>query len=111
MADRDTPVCEDTHVEYRVSLHPSKSAGYQSKARNRGTVTLFLPVLWERSGGDVDAFVDELVCVSVLERICLERAWQKIRMKNRCHPTCKMEKIMLMMMFPDKWDAIRSLYI
>jgi hypothetical protein len=38
MADRDTPVCEDTHVEYRVSLHPFKSAGYQSKARNRGTV-------------------------------------------------------------------------
>jgi len=36
-------------------------------------------------------FIKTFIFLIILERICLERGFQKIKMKNRCNP-CKMEK-------------------
>lgn len=79
-----------TEVEYIVSLHPSDYVGYQSKNKNNGIVKLHISTIYNNSD-DFDDFVNYCVFTLVLERICLERGFQKIRMKNRCHP-CKMQK-------------------
>jgi hypothetical protein len=99
-----------TDVEYSVSLHPSEFEGYQSKAGDTGKITLYVSTIWVNAEGNFDRFVDTLSYVSLLERICLERAWQKIRMKNRCKPHCKLTPYADLMMYPDHWDNIRRFY-
>ena len=104
-------------VDYKISLHPSKFAGYQSKNKNKGEVKIFVSSIWkwvhswrwtsyfikdEATEIMFDDFVNELKFTLILERICLERAFEKIRMKNRCKPFenfyCKMEKIAYLML-------------
>ena len=86
-----------TEVEYKVSLYPSRFLGYQSKARDKGEVKAYISTIWEYCGADYWKFIFSLDFILLLERICLERAFQKIRMKDRCKPyksfTCKMEWI------------------
>jgi len=85
-------------VEYRVSLYPSKFSGYQSKKENVGKITFFLPKLWEESENNFDKFVNQLIFIQILERICLERGFQRFRIKNRCNP-CKMLKYAKFIMY------------
>jgi hypothetical protein len=95
-------------VEYSVSLHPSKFEGYQSKAGQSGKVTLFIATIWDTVGEDYERFLEELIWVSIIERVCLERAFQRIRMKNRCEPVCKLLKIADLMAYPGEWPQIRD---
>lgn len=82
-------------VNYTISLYPSKYVGYNSKKREIGKITVYIATLWKwisEGSGDIQNFITEFIHTLILERICLERGFQKIRMKNRCSPTCKMEK-------------------
>lgn len=79
-----------TNIEYKISTYPSKFAGYQSKSGMNGKVTMYISTIWNYSE-NFDDFVNYIVFIVILERICLERAFQKIRMKGRCNP-CKLEK-------------------
>lgn len=82
-------------VDYTLSLHNSKFIGYQSKNKNTGKITIYIATLWKwilERDYTLDHFVSEIIFITILERICLERAFQKIRMKNRCEPICSMEK-------------------
>ena len=78
-------------------MYPSKNIGYQSKAREKGEVKLYISTIWSHSTTFED-FVEKIIYITILERICLERAFQKIRMKNRCKPYCRMEKYAIKMM-------------
>ena len=84
-----------TEVEYKVSLYPSKFLAYQSKARGNGEVKAYISTIWKMCDSDFFRFVYWLDFLIVLERICLERGFQKVKMTNRCKPyknfTCKME--------------------
>lgn len=85
-------------VEYKISSYPSKFAGYQSKKQTNGTVKIFISTLWKYAP-NFDDFLFQLNYIIILERICLERGFQKIRMKNRCNP-CQMERYAIEMMKP-----------
>jgi hypothetical protein len=100
-----------TNVEYQVSIYPSRFFGYQSKKQTNGIVKSFigniwreakegindlklkldLPILDDESNDVFEWFLDNLNYIIILERICLERSFQHIRMKERCKP-CKMER-------------------
>ncbi|KKL98883.1 hypothetical protein LCGC14_1819970 [marine sediment metagenome] len=103
-------------VEYKISTYPSKFIGYQSKNKNRGEIKIYITSLWkwvhswrwtkyfvedETTEIMLDDFINEMVFTVIIERICLERAFQKIRMRERCKPLskfrCKMEKIAYLM--------------
>lgn len=95
---------KNTNVEYKVSLYTSKFLGYQSKKRNEGEVKVYISTIWKWSNENFTQFYLALSYITLLERICLERAFQKIRLKNRCKKfredyTCKMDYIACKMFF------------
>jgi len=77
-------------IRYKISTYPSKFGGYHSKNKENGIITAYITRIWNQCQ-DFDNFVSDFIYINILERICLERGFQKIRMKNRCKP-CKMEK-------------------
>jgi len=79
-------------VEYKVSTYPSKSGAYQSKNKYYGCVKLFISTIYKRSKS-FEHFVQRIIFNILLERICLERGFQKIIMRNRCKLYQKDEKI------------------
>jgi len=85
-----------TEVEYKISIYPSKFLGYQSKARNKGEVKVYVSTLLKYAENDFWKFVHWLDAITLIERLCLERGFQKIKMKDRCKRYkdsfgCKME--------------------
>lgn len=76
------------NVDMNISLNISKYRGYHSKSGYNGKITLFIPIIWGSSKYE-DDFIINSCHVYLLERICLERAFNKIRIKNRCFP-CKL---------------------
>ncbi len=93
-----------TEVDYKISLYPSKFLGYQSKSKNQGYIKLFIPSIWDwvNTWSDnyeniFENFNSAIIYITLLERICLERAFQKIRMTKRCEDyngfSCKMDYI------------------
>lgn len=97
-------------IDLHISTHPSEFLGYQAKSGTRGTITLFASSLWKEGRGEFDRFVAELEYVYLLERICIERAFQRIRMKDRCEPFCKLQKVADLMRYPDEWPDIREFW-
>lgn len=92
-------------VSYIISSHLSKSYAYQSKNKCSGKVKLFVSNIWKDSL-NFNHFVANCIYFTIIERICVERAFQKIRMKDRCVPyekngeiySCKMDYIACKMM-------------
>ena len=91
-------------VDYKISLYPSKFVGYQSKSKNQGYVKLFISSIWDwvNTWSDnykniFENFISAINYIILLERICLERAFQKIRMTKRCENyngfNCKMDYV------------------
>ena len=78
-------------VDYKISLYPSKSFAYQFKNKNQGYVKLFVSTIWKRAKSFED-FIQRMIYYILLERICLERGFQRIRMKDRCKLYEKDEK-------------------
>lgn len=84
-------------VENRVSLHRPKdgTAGRWNINGDRGTITLFLPRLWEFGSSltfeenHIDNLILQIGHTFLIERICIERAHEKIIIKGgRCKPSC-----------------------
>lgn len=84
------------NVDYDVSLFNSKFCAYQSKKGAQGNVKIFISTIYDENN-DFDDFVSSIIYFTVLERICLERGFQKIKMKNRCKP-CKIKKYATIML-------------
>ena len=75
-------------VNYKISINNSKFAGYQEKKGNNGTIKLFVSVIFEDSK-DFEDFIDGIIYFTIHERICLERAFNKIRIQGgMCNPCC-----------------------
>jgi hypothetical protein len=114
-------------VEYKVSLHESKHGGRWNINKDNGTITFNLPLLYDyskrvveqyRTKNETDAFtndmtinffITQLIETEVVERVCIERAHQKIKIKGgRCKPFCKVESVAMHMCYPDEWDAVKK---
>jgi hypothetical protein len=79
-------------IERTVSIRKSKFLGYQSKKESRSgkenaKITFFIA----NFSYDFDAFVKELIRIELIERICLELCFNKIKIKGKkcakCIPT------------------------
>lgn len=79
------------NVELFISLNKSKFHGYQSKSGYNGKIKLFISNIWDNSINE-DDFIINFCYVYLLERVCIERAFNKIKIKNRCSP-CKLRPI------------------
>jgi hypothetical protein len=79
------------NVDLSISLNSSKFSGYQSKSGYDGKIKLFISSIWKDSKNE-ENFIINLSYVYLLERICIERAFNKIKIKNRCTP-CKLRPI------------------
>ena len=80
---------ENTEVKYIISTYPSKFAGYQSKKGPKGIIKTYIyhPLYW--NSADFSSFVLNLIHIILIERICLERAFNKIKIKGgMCNPCC-----------------------
>jgi len=76
------------NVEYLVSINNSKFAGYQSKKGSNGIVKVFVSTLSKHIESFED-FKNALIYYTIHERICLERAFNKIKIKGgMCKPCC-----------------------
>lgn len=113
-------------VDYKVSLHESKTGARWQINKDKGTITFNLPNHYnsakkaiERKYGEsrenqideiIWLFTLEMIETELIERICIERAYQKIRLKghSRCKPFCVCEKPALCMCYPDAWDDVRE---
>lgn len=91
-----------TEVEYIISTYLSKSEGYQSKKGSTGEIKAFITNIWNKTKkwakklhiDHFDLFVDYLNLIFIHERYCLERAFQKIRIKGgMCKPCCVMKAV------------------
>jgi hypothetical protein len=76
-----------TEMTYQVSTYPSEFLAYQSKRGMEGLITNFIA---RYHYDEFNVFVAELIGYQLVERVCLERAFNKIKLKNRCKrkPTC-----------------------
>ncbi len=84
-------------VEYIVSNYPSKYVGYHTCKKETGKITAYISNIWKCSENP-ETFTEDLIFIFLLERICLERAFQKIRLKQRCHP-CVMAPLARYMLY------------
>lgn len=117
-------------VEYKVSLHESKTAGRWNINKDKGTITFNLPILYDYSKRIVEKyrketetdsftndmtinfFITQLIETEVVERVCIERAHEKLKIKGgRCKPFCKVEKPAMLMCYPDDWDEVKTFII
>lgn len=85
------------NVNYLVSTHLSKFSGYQSKKGKEGYIKSYISNIWDittewtirLNKTHFQSFVDFLCYIIIHERYCLERAFQKIRIKGgMCNPCC-----------------------
>lgn len=86
---------KEYNINYIISIYPSKFDGYQSKKGNQGYITAYISNLWDHAKngfcgiGPFQLFVNLLNSIFIHERYCLERAFQKIRIKGgMCNPCC-----------------------
>lgn len=109
-------------VEYRLSLNESKYPAYWTIKSDHGRITQYLPSHWNaaRQHSDIfeldhpdevmENFIEELIYSEITERICVERAHERIRMKGRtrCKPNCCVRRSALIMYNQDMWNTIRQ---
>jgi len=82
-------------IEYKVSTHPSKFYAWQEKKGTVGSIKLFVSTIYKEAVSYSEetfvsrSFVRLLIFYTLVERFCIERAFQKIRMHQRCKPECK----------------------
>lgn len=87
-----------TDIDFLFSTKVCKFLGYQSKKGNKGYVKSYVSNIWDITSDWVkilnqdehfDWFVKFLILIIIHERYCLERAFQRIRIKGgMCKPCC-----------------------
>ena len=85
-------------IDFLISTKVNKFLGYQSKKGNKGCVKSYVSNIWNitskwvkiiNEGEHFDWFVKFLILMIIHERYCLERAFQRIRIKGgMCKPCC-----------------------
>jgi hypothetical protein len=104
-------------VENKISMRwPSTNAARWDINKDEGKITLFLPFIWKDAeeqwenkhdkkilDGEytpihdevIPEFIGDMVYYYLMERVCIERAHEKVRMKrNKCHP-CAVQPVIV----------------
>lgn len=104
-------------VDFLVSTKVSKFLGYQSKKGNMGYIKSYVSNIWDitsdwveilNEGEHFDWFVRFLILMIIHEYYCLERAFQKIKIKGgMCNPCCiqKLSDLTFDYLFKIKFEA------
>ena len=96
--------CGHLEIENRVSLHWPKDSTMGQRIINgdKGKITLHIGPIWEcanhfdieESASEtqrdlaISSFIDEITLIYLIERVCLERAHERIRLKGgMCRPS------------------------
>ncbi len=77
-------------VKYKISLFPAKNMARWNINKEKGNIIIYISNIWNnnRTKGFI-SFVEWCIYFILIERICLERAHNKIRIKGgRCNPCC-----------------------
>ena len=76
------------NVNYKVSLHKSVSSARWNIKKDKGNIILYVSNIWDEFP-NFDYFIEYCIYYTLMERICLERAFNKVRIKGgRCNPCC-----------------------
>ena len=75
-------------VTYKISLYKGKPPARWNINKNKAKITLYISNIWKELNS-FDKFMEGLIYSILSERICVERAYNKIRIKGgRCNPCC-----------------------
>jgi hypothetical protein len=105
-----------SETDYNMSLYPSKYHGYW---KPNGRINLYIGTIWNRlvdehpdydDDDKFDEFIDQLSNVTLIETLCYYRGKEKLKMKNKCKPYCKVARVCNYLVFPDGWDGIKAFY-
>ena len=103
-------------TDYNISLYPSKYHGWW---RPNGKINIYVGTIWNAMNEDyldsteddkVDEFIKDMSNVMLVETICLYRGKNRLKVKNKCTPHCKVARLANYLVFPDEWDGIRDFY-
>ena len=72
-------------IMYTVSARHCTHMGYHSKRGTTGIVRVNACEIWKGSPS-VEKFTRMLCFITLLETICIHRAFNKVHVKNRCKP-------------------------
>jgi hypothetical protein len=107
---------EDVETEYNMSLFPSKYHGWW---RPTGKINIYVGTIWSgmkdslkeaEEEEKIDEFIKDMSNVMLIETICLYRGKNRLKVKNKCTPHCKVARLANYLVFPDDWEGIREFY-
>ena len=77
-----------TEINYKISLSKAKTPAHWNINKDKGNIIIYVSNIWKESTSYI-SFIYWLIYYDIIERICLERAFNKIRIKGgRCNPCC-----------------------
>ena len=86
-------------VDYKISLYPSNYCGYQSKNKNIGKIVCYVSSIWKYVKENFETELIRFTMFNIMlnytltiERYCLEKGFQRIRIKGGACSPCCMEK-------------------
>jgi len=107
-------------VNYVYTLRDGKHPAYWNINKDDGKITFRLGFIWDisqeedsvtimpKENDELDKFINDLIFYDLSERICIERAHEKILIKGgRCNPCCVWYFTQLAM-YPFAWDIIKE---
>jgi hypothetical protein len=103
-------------IDYKISTYPSKYYGYW---KTTGKINLYISSIWKGVEEDypdlepddqIDKFMNELSNITLIETICLYRSRNKVKLKNKCKPHCKVARVANYLVSPDDWSGIKAFY-
>jgi hypothetical protein len=106
----------EIETDYKISLYPSKYHGYW---RSNGRINIYVSKIWtdmndafsDKSDDEkIDEFTNDLRNVILIETLCFYRGKNKLKVKNKCLPHCKVARVANYLVFPDDWEGIREFY-
>jgi hypothetical protein len=103
-------------TEYNFSTYPSNYHGFW---KPNGKINLYISTMWKEMDDGfedleedekIDKFSEHLANIILIETICFYRGKNKIKIKNKCKPHCKVARIANYLVFPDDWEGIKKFY-
>ena len=85
-------------IDYAVTTNPSsKYLAIYFTNNGNGLIMSYISPIWNNNP-NFKQFIRKLIFIEIIERICMEIKFQKIKIKNSCRPVCKLNKYAEVMM-------------
>jgi hypothetical protein len=103
-------------TDYNISLYPSKYHGFWKPS---GKINIYISKIWNDMNDKfsdsseeekIEEFMKDMRNVILIETVCLYRSKNRLKLKNKCVPHCKVARMANYMVFPDDWEGIREFY-